>query len=200
MKKPVLLGLIMFLVFGALLSFGMRGAAFLIAFAQEEIKMLAPSDDKTCGEGNGYIGTTACKKCHADMVKIWMEKRHYQATADVTRDPKEEKCFKCHNIDLDVVGKVRKDPKLQERCYKCHKVGSPETPGVDCEACHGPAFLHSKTSPKDLATRDYAKGKILKPNEDKCTTCHNKECKHFKKFDFKEFYEKIQHKLPPPED
>ncbi|MBI2266565.1 MAG: hypothetical protein HYU64_15615 [Armatimonadetes bacterium] len=134
------------------------------------------------GEQNTFIGMAACKKCHEQTVQFFEDKvKHAKAVATLD----DEALLKKHNL------------KREDRCIGCHKVGGSDSRGVECEGCHGPAAVHAEVPAKELKKRDYAIGRIAKPDEAWCRKCHNKNSPEFKEFDYKKAYEKIKHKLPP---
>jgi hypothetical protein len=90
-----------------------------------------------------YVGTDACKECHAAEFNKWKAVPHSQAMATLE--------------------KVAKRPNLRQfdgECVKCHTVGFDHTSGyvdekatpllrdVGCESCHGPGSGHV-AAPKD---------------------------------------------------
>jgi hypothetical protein len=95
-----------------------------------------------------YLGSEACKKCHAKEYEIWSESRHAGAYQTLFENPK---AFPPHNRQFD------------GECVVCHTVGfqyptgfrdsasgyTDETKskhlfGMGCENCHGPGSMHFK--------------------------------------------------------
>ncbi len=84
-----------------------------------------------------YVGSDACKACHAAEHKLWDNSKHGHA--------------------LDTLEKVAKRPSLRNydpECVRCHTVGfdyktgyedekkTPNLKHVGCENCHGPGSGH----------------------------------------------------------
>jgi hypothetical protein len=94
----------------------------------------------------GYAGLDACATCHASAAAFWRRTKHAQAWQTL----------------------VRKERQNDVGCVTCHVTGNAALPGVQCEACHGPAAAHSKQpGVHGLLVRD--------PPEARCRTCHNAE-------------------------
>ena len=102
-----------------------------------------------------FVGVDACETCHPNATKFWRSTHH--ATAYRTL--------------------VNKDRQYTLECVGCHVTGY-EQPGgssvtdvaelqdVQCETCHGPGSVHSKTTSKDTITR--------KPDQQLCANrCHH---------------------------
>ncbi|HEX5269027.1 MAG TPA: cytochrome c family protein, partial [Gemmataceae bacterium] len=85
-----------------------------------------------------YVGSEACKKCHATAFKIWAKSKHATAYTTLVN---------------------AKEPSLREydpECVVCHTVGfryqtgyanaakTPNLKDVGCESCHGPGGAHVK--------------------------------------------------------
>jgi Cytochrome c554 and c-prime len=88
--------------------------------------------------------------------------------------------------DLDAAFGQRESPETAQRCFSCHTTASSSrgqldeqraTPGVTCEACHGPGALHVKA----MRANQFESGLklILDPNSfgpveqvDFCGACH----------------------------
>jgi len=103
-----------------------------------------------------YLGSEACKDCHAKEFEIWDSTKHSIAYQTLVEDPK---AFPPHNRQFD------------GECVVCHTVGfkyltgfrdnaagyvtaekSKHLFGVGCENCHGPGSLHA-ADPKNAQLR-----------------------------------------------
>lgn len=134
-----------------------------------------------------FVGVDKCKICHKAEKKgnqygKWQESKHFQAYQDVGSD--DENCLECHSPYAWANAELKED-------------------GVGCEACHGAGskykFLDIMRD-RDLAVKNGLR--VLDTDEQKialCTQCHTANSYHkTKKFDLKEFWEKIKH--PRPEE
>ncbi|MGE5178983.1 MAG: multiheme c-type cytochrome [Bacteroidota bacterium] len=152
-----------------------------------------------------YVGDKKCKMCHnsekggAQFTK-WSESKHAKAFETLAGD-KAKEIAKAKGIA---------DPQKDAQCLSCHQTGYGEaadqfgaafvaTDGVQCESCHGAGgdYIKMKTMAgirdKSLKAEDYG---LIMPTEDGCKKCHNDKSPTFKSFDFKEYSEKIAHKIP----
>jgi hypothetical protein len=124
-----------------------------------------------CAEQSGrYIGSEACKDCHAQEYENFL------------KYAKKSKSY--HSIKV-MEKKLTKEELVE--CYKCHTTGYgkpggfvsfDKTPGLanaGCEVCHGPGYDHATTQDPKLIKR--------KVSMDDCTVCHNQE--RVKSFGFK---------------
>jgi hypothetical protein len=149
-----------------------------IAFLFLAVIMLTPS---LCSEGK-YVGSDKCKGCHSlpktgAQYKSWAETKHAKSM-DILKtkgEDKNEKCLECHTTGWG---------KSHEEGAKLDEVG--------CEACHGPASEWKAIHQKDKEAA-VSKGLVLKPNEDTCVKCHNKNSPTFKGFNFAEYAKKGVH-------
>jgi hypothetical protein len=86
-----------------------------------------------------YVGSEACKKCHAFAYDVWKKSAHshaYKTLVEAPRPPKnneyDAECIVCHTIGFG---------------YKTgfqDAVKTPKLKNVGCESCHGPASEHVK--------------------------------------------------------
>jgi len=118
-----------------------------------------------------YVGNEECTTCHDSARAVWDKTRHAHAYATLADQDKQ------FNLD----------------CVSCHVTGYEEPGGstvthvellkdVQCEVCHGPGSLHSK-SPKTV------KPVVSKPGPDRCLACHHPP--HVEGFDAKAKMEEI---------
>lgn len=109
-----------------------------------------------------YVGSAACKDCHAEAYASFMtyakKARSFESIERLrTRLTPEEvrKCFACHTTGYGRPGGFV-DPEI-----------TPELKNAGCEVCHGPGERHVKTSsPADI--------KRHLTTED-CEVCHTSE-------------------------
>jgi hypothetical protein len=152
-----------------------------------------------------YGGVATCKACHLTkksgaQYKIWAKGPHAKAyetlgTAKAkevgkksgVEDPqKSEKCLTCHVTAYGVDAKLRGAKLTLEE-------------GVSCEVCHGPGSAYkSRKLMKAIyeGKQDGAKYGLIKPTEETCVKCHNKESPTFTEFKFDEMVAKIAHPVP----
>lgn len=152
-----------------------------------------------------YGGAKTCKACHlvkksGAQYKKWSEGPHARAYETLKSD-QAKKWAKERGIE---------DPIQSEKCIKCHVTAyevdaSLKGPalkmeeGIGCETCHGAGSEYRKLK----VMRDIYAGKLdgadyglIKPTEEVCVTCHNKESPAFKEFNFEEMVAKIAHPVP----
>jgi len=154
---------------------------------------------------NKYVGTKMCAACHVSekqgkQFDIWKSSKHAEAyktllteKADKTAKEKGFKtkaaetpeCLECHVVTAD--------EKLFEKSFDVKD-------GVQCERCHGPGSAYKSIKVmKDEAKAVAAGLKLWKDDaeiEAMCRTCHNDKSPFYKEFKFKEYWEKIKHKVP----
>lgn len=156
-----------------------------------------------------FVGATKCKTCHnsakkGKMYDIWLESAHSKAY-EVLASEKAKDIAKYKDIE---------DPQKSDDCLKCHVTGhgaaaellgdkySAEE-GVTCESCHGAGgdYWNMKVM-KGISAgeQDPAEVGLIKPDRKTCVGCHNKNSPTYKEFKFEEYWPKIEHKLPTPED
>ena len=115
-----------------------------------------------------YVGAAACKPCHEAIHDKWSKSGHQRSFERLlVEDRRKPDCLGCH-----VTGTA--DAIVAE-------LDKPANPGIQCEACHGPARTHAGQA----ATAPPAtKGLIVKPGEAVCVRCHNSKSPHFRGFFF----------------
>jgi hypothetical protein len=151
---------------------------------------------------HAYVGVKKCSMCHKKAEKgnqygQWQGTAHAKAyetlgtkeakavakKAGVKGDPQKAKeCLKCHVTEAEV------DDKLLMGTYEKNK-------GVQCETCHGPGNDYFKMPVMKDQKKALANGMII-PTEETCVKCHNEKSPTYKAFDYKKFYEKINHPNP----
>ncbi len=152
-----------------------------------------------------YGGVVTCKPCHLTpksgaQFKKWSEEKHSKAY-ETLKTPAALEAGKKMGIA---------DPSTSDKCLKCHVTGHGVDAkmkgakltleeGVSCEACHGPGSAYKgQKLMKDIydGKVDGAQYGLIKPTEEFCVKCHNKESPTFKGFNFKEAAAKIAHPVP----
>ena len=102
---------------------------------------------------DGFVGSAACKNCHAERFKVWAATKHSESMLPLVQMEKSENagCYSCH-VTAD-----------RTRCEDSLPVQAPEhLRNVGCEACHGPGQAHVNGAG---AMRRVADGNT-------CLTCH----------------------------
>jgi len=137
-----------------------------------------------------YVGAAKCKMCHnkaatGAQYKIWSQSKHAHAMEALKGDEKKDpKCLKCHSTagaaDEDLIATIT------------------VAEGVSCESCHGPGSGYKSNTIMKDKKKAIAKGLII-PDEKVCLRCHNDESPNFKGFNYKEYFKKIAHPIPPKE-
>jgi hypothetical protein len=83
-----------------------------------------------------YVGTEACKRCHADAYETWKKSGHAHAyhTLEEARRPAlrqyDPECIVCHTVGFGYEGGFQDAAKTKH------------LKDVGCESCHGPASIH----------------------------------------------------------
>ena len=147
-----------------------------------------------------YMGVFKCKICHANVklggteYQVWEKSAHAKAYQTLASEKAKAKA-KERGID---------DPQKSEKCYKCHVTGYGVDKsrfdqkfkiedGVQCEGCHGPGEGYYPRFVMQKRDESIKKGLII-PDEKVCVKCHNEESPFYKKFNFKDFFAKMDHK------
>ena len=121
-----------------------------------------------------YVGERRCKVCHLATFKSWEETAH--AHAFETLSEKERKnpiCIACHTTGYAAGGYEAKESVV-------------DFTTVQCEACHGPDSLYSRSSVMRDRERSEELG-LVKIGPETCTSCHNEKSPTFRVFDYNEF-------------
>lgn len=156
-------------------------------------------------ESHQYVGVKKCKMCHNSeaggaQFKHWSESKHAKALETLAGE-EAKKIAKDKGIE---------DPTKAAECLSCHQTGYGEkaekfaasylaTDAVGCESCHGAGSHYLKKSTmqgirdKKMKAEEFG---LVVPTEETCTKCHNDKSPTFKSFTFKEYSEKIAHKIP----
>ncbi len=135
-----------------------------------------------------YIANKKCKMCHKAQWKIWEGTKHAKAF-ETLKSEESAKIAKEMKIE---------DATTSEKCITCHKGWDGEE-GVGCQDCHGPGSAYYKMSVMKDITAGKVKGEevgLVKPDEELCKKCHNKESPTYKEFKAEEFFKEIAHPTP----
>ena len=118
-----------------------------------------------------YASEQACLTCHPSKHKAWGMSRHSHAYETLSRINKafDPECLQCH-----VTGWGHDGGFISE-------VDTPKLKNVQCEACHGPRFDHSKNLHQNFQFNA----------KKACKSCHVKN--HSPNFNFSKYWEKIKH-------
>jgi hypothetical protein len=105
-----------------------------------------------------YVGTPACRSCHASQFEWWRHHQHGRAYETLTTRHREYnlQCVSCHVTGYGRPGGATVTHNLEGALVN-----------VGCESCHGPGSLHVSTRRTDAIDR-------VVP-EATCTGCHNHE-------------------------
>ena len=106
-----------------------------------------------CAEQGTYVGSEACKECHADEYRTFKQfnkKAHsFQSINRLKKGLDEtelKKCFECHTTGYGKEGGFRSENE------------TPQLKDAGCEVCHGPGDIHAASGdPKDIKGKLTAK-------------------------------------------
>ncbi|MFQ6617433.1 MAG: cytochrome c family protein [Fidelibacterota bacterium] len=170
--------------------------------------MAQEKEEKAPPELRQYVGAKKCKPCHISVkkgkqYKIWKASKHAQSY-EVLASDKAREVAKSLNVE---------DPQKSPQCLTCHVTGyglkaeayGPKylkEDGITCEACHGAGGDYWK--PKVMkqiwqGKLDPAEVGLIKPSEEVCMKCHDKErvpAAVYKEFKFEERVKSIAHPYP----
>lgn len=178
-------------------SLTLMAAASLFVLATVAVAADEPAAEKaaaTKAAGHEYVGTSACKMCHAGAAKgaiheTWEKSKHAKAFANLPDESKKDpKCYPCHTTGFGKAGGY--DPKSPNAA---------KLEGVGCESCHGPGKDYKAMS----IMKDPAKAKeagLIMPDASTCKGCHEGATpeghKELPKFDYATMVKQIEHHLP----
>jgi DmsE family decaheme c-type cytochrome len=112
----------------------------------------------------GYVGTEACKDCHASEYESWSKSRHWATSNNTRGGPAKQGCEACHGPGADHVANPADTSKLflftkatpkavNAQCLGCHASGTQQRHvinslhsrnDISCTSCH--SAHHSETS------------------------------------------------------
>lgn len=157
-----------------------------------------------------YLGVKGCKKCHISkkkgaQYKIWAKMKHAKAYESLSSDKAKE----------IAAAKDIEDPTKSEKCLLCHTTAGTQpadrrsekydiSEGVGCERCHGPGEYYANRESFEQPREVWYANGLQWPDEKTCVPCHdengpNRMHDRFAEdpFDFKTYFEKIKHPIPP---
>ena len=121
-----------------------------------------------------YVGERRCKVCHLGVFKTWEKTAHAGAFMTLKEDERKNPiCIACHTTGYGAGGYDGKQTVV-------------DLTDVQCEACHGPGSLYSRSSVMRDRKRSEELG-LVKIAPATCTRCHNEDSPTFRVFDYKEF-------------
>lgn len=135
--------------------------------------------------GTAYIGSDACRDCHASEYEIWSKQPHAQSANSLGEDTENSDCLKCHTTGFGSPGGFPTNAKASSDI---------DLGRVGCESCHGPGATHISEGAKK-------KGTILALTEkcgscviiEICSGCHDDENDPGFEFEVQEKIEKQRH-------
>jgi len=149
-----------------------------MAAAQTPNQVAPPSAPAT----SGFVGSDACKTCHADVWLNFYKNPHYKSIASGKEPPERTGCEGCHgpaNAHVEARGgkatiphafSLMEPKQVIEDCLGCHgrdfnraniRRSEHTLNDVACNNCHS---IHHSPTPKYLLAR---------AQKDLCYTCHN---------------------------
>ena len=141
--------------------------AALIFAAEEKEK----AEDKPIP---AYVGERRCKVCHLATFKAWEETAHAHAFQTLKEDERKNPiCIACHTTGYGAGGYESRETVV-------------DLTNIQCESCHGPGSLYSRSSVMRNRERSEELG-LVKIEPATCTRCHNENSPTFRVFDYKEF-------------
>jgi hypothetical protein len=137
-------------------------AVFAAPLTKEEVERPKPE----------YVGAGKCKVCHLVVFNSWSKTSHASALSSLKPEEKgNQHCLRCHTTGY---GQSRYEPRP----------GLSNLAGVQCEACHGPGSLYSRSSVMRNTELSGAFG-LASIDSSTCTACHNQESPTFKGFAYR---------------
>lgn len=149
-----------------------------------------------------YIGSEACKKCHADAYDIWKESKHgkdaYKTLVEAEHPKNRQydpECIVCHTVGFGYKTGFESETK------------TPKLKDVGCESCHGPSGLHARNpNNEDWKKRINPWRHLPAANrqaamDQMCQKCHDQENDvHWLNNAFPRKWKKVEHYTPKPEE
>lgn len=115
-----------------------------------------------------YVGSEACKSCHAKEFETWSASSHARAVATLEQAGKqtEADCLRCHTTAFGKPGGLKPGTPVK---------AAPDLARVGCESCHGPGSDHvGERAPRVgtiLSLGDKCDSCVI---QKVCGTCHDK--------------------------
>jgi predicted CXXCH cytochrome family protein len=136
-----------------------------------------------------YVGSDACKKCHAAAVQAWSTSAHGKSLTKEGLPANLNACEACHgpasaHVESPGLKKFRPisadDPKIANAvCGTCHFKDEASKAPAEWQNIQGGYFARSMHGRKDLACVSCHKGhpngndkQLIKPASDLCLRCH----------------------------
>jgi len=146
--------------------FAIAVAAIIIA-AEESAKQ----EDKPAPT---YVGERRCKVCHLATFKAWEKTTHAHAFDTLKEEERKNPiCIACHTTGYGAGGYENSETVV-------------DLTDVQCESCHGPGSLYSRSSVMRERKRSEELG-LVRIGPETCTRCHNENSPTFRVFDYNEF-------------
>lgn len=121
-----------------------------------------------------YVGDRRCKVCHLATFKAWEKTAHANAFETLKEEERENPiCIACHTTGYGAGGYGSEEMVIDLR-------------DVQCESCHGPGSLYSRSSVMREPERSKELG-LVSMGPETCTRCHNENSPTFRVFDYNEF-------------
>jgi peroxiredoxin len=146
-------------------SLGFEYESFRKNISHIQIAAMTPAEREGLGgtrpgnlmpTGVDYVGSEACRSCHASEFATWQTSPHARSLASLEKQSKsgDAACQKCHTTAFDLPGGFPKGAVPDTH---------PDLARVGCESCHGPGEAH-------IGEQDKKIGSILSLG-DKCDSC-----------------------------
>lgn len=153
---------------------------FILVLAATALCAATLSAQQTPAAANKYVGSEACRTCHADIWLNFYRNPHFKSIASGKETPEHTGCEGCHGPGGNHVAAGGGKPTIGafsnftpqqalERCLECHSKDmsraniqrSAHTEAdIACNSCHS---IHKSQSPKFL---------LAKRQTELCYTCH----------------------------
>lgn len=159
----------------------LRGGQRSLSALPSLLLMMLLSVAVPLGAQDGYVGSNACKTCHADLWQPFFRNAHYKSIASGTETPERTGCEGCHGPGkghVEAKGGRRTIPRAfslmnarqsLDTCLACHtkdwsraeiRRSTHTQADIACNSCHS---IHKSQTPKNL---------LAKKQTDLCYGCH----------------------------
>jgi peroxiredoxin len=146
-------------------SLGFEYKSFRRNVSHLQIAAMTPEQRATLGgtrpgslmpTGAAYVGSDACRSCHASEFATWRQSPHARSLASLEAKGRsaDTTCLSCHTTAFDLPGGFAKTAQASAH---------PDLARVGCESCHGPGEAHVEKNAPKLGT-------IISLG-DKCDSC-----------------------------
>jgi len=146
-----------------------------------------------------FVGSQSCTDCHETANAAWRKSRHSKAWTSLTETAQPARNFDPECIACHVVGWNATELLPYQGGFLSEKE-TPRLVSVGCESCHGPGESHVRA---EMGTNEASQESLRKAirlsvehgtAKKHCLTCHDGD--NSPHFDFKTYWEKIEHKEP----